>query len=810
MERKKLTYLVLAAQDGDDEAASELFNAFYNDVYFFALKTVKDEQNACDITQDTFVTVLTSLHELKEPAAFVTWLKRIAYSQCTRYFRKKKELLVDEDENGETVFDTLREDRTEFIPDKAVDQEDFRRTILGMMDALSEEQRAALLLYYFDELSVKQIALIQGVSAGTVKSRLNYARKSIKAAVEDYEKKNNVKIHSVGILPLLLWLLYTGEGVVMPAAVAGTVAEGVSAATGMTITVGTVTAAAGTAAASAVVAAGTGFGAKIAMLPVATKLTAGIAGVLVVAAGVVAAVVPNKPTQKPAAPPPAIVQTAPSTLDTIPVTTQPRPTEPSVTEPVATEPPVTEPSATQPPATEPVQTQPPATEPDAIQPTVTEPEETQLPVTEPIVTAEVVPQGCTYVLTDGTVLQAGEPMPTVITDGDELITGDYIYKYGYFYGASSFMDQDFAGWGVYCTARQAECEPLLSQINGAPVVSLHNAFQDNTLLTIAPEIPETVTDIKQAFYGCTALTQAPQIPAGITSVYGTFNGCSALKTAPVIPDGVTDLSYAFYNCSSLLASPNIPEGVTALYHTFDGCKAMTTVSDIPDSVTDLTGTFFQCDSLVTAPKIGKNVKKMEWTFYRCDNLTSIPNLPSAVTSLKYAFAECPALVSVPSLPSKVTNLYAAFDNCRALKTAPALNEGIVDMTCAFRNCVALTEVGALPSTVRDLSFAFAGCSALVTAPRIPASVIDMDSAFLDCTALSGTVQIDAEPEVYVECGGSGCYPCSTEGAQCEACSNCSGYADCFTGTVNPIVLTGSSTRLQQIADASDNEKVRVE
>ena len=61
-------------------------------------------------------------------------------------------------------------------------------------------------MYYYDELSVNQIAEIQGVTPGTVKSRLNYARKSIKAAVESYEDKNQIKLHSVGILPLLLWL----------------------------------------------------------------------------------------------------------------------------------------------------------------------------------------------------------------------------------------------------------------------------------------------------------------------------------------------------------------------------------------------------------------------------------------------------------------------------------------------------------------------------------------------------------------------------------------------------------------------------
>ena len=99
MERDKLVKLVTEAQKGDSKSMNLLFNEFYNDVYYFALKTVKNEDVACDVTQETFVEIIKTLNNLKEPAAFVTWMKQIAYHQCTRYFKKKKDILVDEDEN---------------------------------------------------------------------------------------------------------------------------------------------------------------------------------------------------------------------------------------------------------------------------------------------------------------------------------------------------------------------------------------------------------------------------------------------------------------------------------------------------------------------------------------------------------------------------------------------------------------------------------------------------------------------------------------------------------------------------------------
>lgn len=279
MEREKLVKTVTLAQSGDSDALNELFNAFYNDVYYFALKNVKDEDLACDITQEAFVEIINTLGDLKEPAAFVTWMKQITYHQCTRYFKKKKEVLVDENEDGDTIFDTMVEERSEFIPDEAVDQVDFRTTIMGMIDQLPDEQRSATMMYYFDEMSVKEIAQAQGVGENTVKGRLSYSRKAIKKSVEDYEKKNNVKLHCVGLLPLLLWL-FQNYGKAMSVVSAKAVAEGVSTATGVGICV-----AAGSGAVTATVTttATVGIGAKIAAIPLTAKIGAGILAVAMVA-----------------------------------------------------------------------------------------------------------------------------------------------------------------------------------------------------------------------------------------------------------------------------------------------------------------------------------------------------------------------------------------------------------------------------------------------------------------------------------------------------------------------------------------------
>ncbi len=239
MEKGKLTPIVIKAKSGDKTALNTLFTENYNSVYFFALKTVKDETLAADITQETFVTIFQNLDTLNDPVAYLAWSRQITYRHCLQYLKKQnRETTVDENEDGSTIFDTIQEERTDFIPDENLDKEDFKKTILNIVDSLPEEQRTAVILYYYDELSVRQIAEIQGVTEGTVKSRLNYARKTIKSAVENYEKKNNVKLHSVGVLPMLLWLFGAdAKACSMPMQTVQTVASGVSASTGTTISV---------------------------------------------------------------------------------------------------------------------------------------------------------------------------------------------------------------------------------------------------------------------------------------------------------------------------------------------------------------------------------------------------------------------------------------------------------------------------------------------------------------------------------------------------------------------------------------------
>lgn len=633
MEREKLIKIVTAAQRGDEKALNRLFNAYYNDVYYFALKTVKEEELACDITQETFVRIIENIGTLQEPAAFVTWMKQITYHNCLGYFKKKKDILVEEDEDGHSVFDTLEEDRAEFIPDEALDQQDFRKTILDMLDNLSPEQRSATMLYYYDEMSVRQIAQIQGVSEGTVKSRLNYARKAIKASVEDYEKKNNVKLHSVGMFSLFAWL-FSGTQTVMSGAAAATVALGIATATGTSISVS----------GGATVAAAMS-------VPLAAKIIGAVLAGSLVVGGIGVAVTAKPDSEPPRATDTILAEsTEQSSTETAPIPEETQP--PEETKPTETEPTETEPMATEPPETVPEETVPLETAPSAPEPTEPEPDN-----------QSVVPAGCTYMLADGTELLPGQVMPDKVSDGDKFITGDYTYEYTY-----GLMTSDTRfGWSATVKDEsKTSYEPLLAQINGEPLVSLAFAFMGCKNMTTAPAIPSSVLTLDRAFYACRALTQAPAIPDGVINLSQAFMLCTALKAAPKLPSGITNLFQTFNGCESLTDAPVIPYGVTQMYQAFSYCRSLRTAPEIPASVYSLDQTFAHCTSLTTAPAIPNSVTTLQRTFEGCSALTAAPKIPGSVTSLRMTFSGCTSLTSAPVIPGSVTDLYQTFYNCSAL------------------------------------------------------------------------------------------------------------------------------------------------
>jgi RNA polymerase sigma factor (sigma-70 family) len=247
-EKTEVTLLVERAMRGDDSVWGEVYEKTHRYVYYMTLKTLRNEQDAQDIAHDVYIQVIRSIGQLYSADSFYGWLRRIIFNKCTDFLKKKKPSLIDD---GDTPLEEIPEVGEQFLPDAVLDSAEARRMIMELIDALPDAQRQSVLFYYYDEMTVDQIATLMECSAGTVKSRLNYARAKIKSGVEEHERKG-VKLYGVSALPILAILLREqAQAMEIPSALGAgltPILSGTSGAVGTTATAGVGSAATKTAA----------------------------------------------------------------------------------------------------------------------------------------------------------------------------------------------------------------------------------------------------------------------------------------------------------------------------------------------------------------------------------------------------------------------------------------------------------------------------------------------------------------------------------------------------------------------------------
>ena len=196
------------AAAGDQGAIAELYEQTYSSVYKAVRAMIADEDAALDIVQDSYIKGFQSLEQLDSPENYRAWMKRIATNRAKDYLKKKKPMLFTDmtgEDGGEPEF---LDDCLSHCPEAVIDQKETTRLMREILDSLSEDQRMVIGMYFYEELSVREIAALLDCPENTVKSRLNYGRKKIEAKVEELEKKGT-KLYSLTPLPFLLWLFRT-------------------------------------------------------------------------------------------------------------------------------------------------------------------------------------------------------------------------------------------------------------------------------------------------------------------------------------------------------------------------------------------------------------------------------------------------------------------------------------------------------------------------------------------------------------------------------------------------------------------------
>ena len=193
-----ISHLVEKIKKGDNKSFEKLYKLTEREVWFTCISFLKNETTAQDIMQETYITAFLKIQSLEKSSQIRSWLNRIAVNKCKNYLKGKGEIQLDDEifEN-QAIVDERISIPEEYISDKAK-----RKIILSIMqEVLSDVQYQTVIMHYFNEMTVDEIAEVFECSRGTVLSRLNYSRAKMKTAIEDYENKSGDKLHGVVFVP---------------------------------------------------------------------------------------------------------------------------------------------------------------------------------------------------------------------------------------------------------------------------------------------------------------------------------------------------------------------------------------------------------------------------------------------------------------------------------------------------------------------------------------------------------------------------------------------------------------------------------
>lgn len=174
--------LLAACRAGDPRAAETLVRAHHHDVFRLALSILGDAAEADDAAQEVLVAALRALGDYRGAATLRTWLYAATVNHCRSRLRKRRmrERLM---QALQRISHTQR--ATPGAPEDVAVRREAHAEVWRAVDALDEKHRMPVILYYYHELPVSEIAAVLNIPAATVYSRLHHARERLRAALGD-------------------------------------------------------------------------------------------------------------------------------------------------------------------------------------------------------------------------------------------------------------------------------------------------------------------------------------------------------------------------------------------------------------------------------------------------------------------------------------------------------------------------------------------------------------------------------------------------------------------------------------------------
>ena len=176
--------------EGDRNAFAYLVDKYKTMVYSLALRLVKDREEAEEISQDAFIKAYQSLASFKGKAKFSSWLYRIVYNTAISKLRQRPTGKVSLDESN--IADTLYIESKENYDTLSVTER--KKYLEKALDSLDSDERMFVILYYYEEQDLDEIALIAGLTKTNTKVKLYRARKKMLTVLQSYLKEETYNL----------------------------------------------------------------------------------------------------------------------------------------------------------------------------------------------------------------------------------------------------------------------------------------------------------------------------------------------------------------------------------------------------------------------------------------------------------------------------------------------------------------------------------------------------------------------------------------------------------------------------------------
>jgi RNA polymerase sigma-70 factor (ECF subfamily) len=201
MASSEIVTLAAKAAGGNKKAFEELCRCKTQEILFSSLVILGNMSDAEDATQEIILDMYRHIGKLREPKAVNAWIQRIVRCKCVDLIRSQGKPVDVElsDVDDETVSAEIADDDKDFLPEAYAEDREMGELLYGIVTGLPVKRREVILMYYYEDMSYKEIALATGVSINTVATNLKRARDMIKEALDKEARRGTPgRSHSPG------------------------------------------------------------------------------------------------------------------------------------------------------------------------------------------------------------------------------------------------------------------------------------------------------------------------------------------------------------------------------------------------------------------------------------------------------------------------------------------------------------------------------------------------------------------------------------------------------------------------------------